>query len=584
MAGAAASGAPWVEIETAAREKRRELVLQGAAVDQKIREAGGLAPGLYSLSLLNHLEVSRCPSLRALEPGLGKLEQLQSLILRQDGLAELPAAIGGLRALRVLDVSGNRLEALPAELARLAELSSLNASCNRLRALPPGLGQCSKLATVNLSGNELARLPAGLLGEDLPLLSAFFASDNLIEELGGGISNLPSLKSLDLANNRLSEIPSELADCPKLKDVNFRGNKLKDKRLEKMVNGCQTKSILDYLRAGGRGRGKGRGKPDPAEKEEGKERERKKKREKKQRAGRGGDREEEDEEEEEELNKLVVRVLHISESPTVVTVKVNSAVKDVRPYIVCCVVRGLNLKPGNALKRFLTAQTKLHEGVCEKRTAATIATHDLQQTKSPLLYDARPPKTIKIVPLGRKEIKAADLVRQLQLEAEEQKKQKKHHNISGLHKYLHLLDDKESYPCLVDTEDHVISFPPITNSERTKIRKTTTDVFVEVTSSASLQVCKNVMDALILKMAELNKFTLENKEEEATSDPETDSTNERAASSAAETTTCQKAEKAGSPELLLEQVRVVDMDGNLKVVYPSKTDLTLDSSYLTVIR
>lgn len=36
-------------------------------------------------------------------------------------------------------------------------------------------------------------------------------------------------------------------------------------------------------------------------------------------------------------------------------------------------------------------------------------------------------------------------------------------------RYLHLLDGKEHYPCLVDADGDVISFPPITNSEKTKV-------------------------------------------------------------------------------------------------------------------
>ena len=40
----------------------------------------------------------------------------------------------------------------------------------------------------------------------------------------------------------------------------------------------------------------------------------------------------------------------------------------------------------------------------------------------------------QIVPLGRREVKAKDLVRQLQLEAEEHRKQKKRQNVSGLHR------------------------------------------------------------------------------------------------------------------------------------------------------
>ena len=152
---------------------------------------------------------------------------------------------------------------------------------------------------------------------------------------------------LDLSNNKLNEIPSDLSDCSKLKDINFKGNKLSDKRLEKMVNGCQTKSILDYLRGKGKGRqGEEGGDADGGRKaDKGKRQQRKKK-------------EKAVEDEVEELNKMVVKVLHVSDSPTALTVTVSAEVKDVRPYLVCCVVRGMNLKPGNALKRFLVAQVR----------------------------------------------------------------------------------------------------------------------------------------------------------------------------------------------------------------------------------
>ncbi|XP_010133148.1 PREDICTED: leucine-rich repeat-containing protein 47, partial [Buceros rhinoceros silvestris] len=330
-------------------------------------------------------------------------------------------------------------------------------------------------------------------------------------------------------------------------------------------NGCQTKAILEYLRAGGRGKGKS---------ESAREEARKKKREKQQQKKDGGDGEQD---ELEETTKLLVKVLHISENPAPLAVKVSPGVKDVRPFIVCCVLKGVNLKPGNALKRFLSTQTKLHEDICEKRTAATIATHDLQLIKGPLTYDVQPPDELKIMPLGRKEIKAKDLLRQLQLEAEEQRKQKKRQNVSGLHKYLQLLDGKDNYPCLVDAEGVVISFPPITNSEKTKISKETRDLFLEVTSNASLQICKDVMDTLILKIAELNRFTLENKEGSG-------SGNESDARCGPENLNpSQNTEPVDFP-LVVEQVRVVDTDGNLKVLYPSKTDLAAVSSLLTVLR
>jgi hypothetical protein len=41
-----------------------------------------------------------------------------------------------------------------------------------------------------------------------------------------------------------------------------------------------------------------------------------------------------------------------------------------------------------------------------------------------------------------------------------------------LYRYLDLLADKTQYPCLVDKEAIVISFPPITNSDKTKVSET----------------------------------------------------------------------------------------------------------------
>ncbi|KAJ8780656.1 hypothetical protein J1605_000699 [Eschrichtius robustus] len=582
MAAAAVSEA-WPELELAERERRRELLLTGPGLEQRVRAAGGrLPPRLFTLPLLHYLEVSGCGSLREPGPGLAQgLPQLHSLVLRRNALGPgLSPELGPLPALRVLDLSGNALEALPpgqglgpAEPPGLPQLQSLNLSGNRLRELPADLARCApRLQTLNLTGNRLDAFPAALFRPGaLPLLSELAAADNCLRELSPEIAHLASLKTLDLSNNQLSEIPAELADCPKLKDINFRGNRLRDKRLEKMVSGCQTRSILEYLRAGGRGGGRGRGKAEGPDREEAR---RKRRERRKRECG------EPEEAWVDEASRLLLRVLHVAENPAPLTVTVSPGVGDVRPFIVGAVVRGMDLQPGNALKRFLSSQTKLHEDLCEKRTAATIATHDLRAIRGPLLYAARPPQDLRIVPLGRREAKAKDLVRQLQLEAEEHRKQKRRQNVSGLHRYLHLLDGKEHYPCLVDANGDVISFPPITNSEKTKIKKTTCDLFLEVTSAASLQICKDIMDALILKMAEINKYTLENKDEGSLSDHEVDAIPGQVSDPRATT----GAEQAGSAPLVVEQVRVVDEEGHLKVVYPSKTDLDLAAAHVTVLR
>lgn len=78
------------------------------------------------------------------------------------------------------------------------------------------------------------------------------------------------------------------------------------------------------------------------------------------------------------------------------------------------------------------------------------------------------------------------------------------------------------------------------------------------------------------KMAEINKYTLENKEEGSLSDVEADATSGPVSGPSAE--------KGGPCPLLVEQVRVLDEDGHLKVVYPSKTDLDFSASHVTVTR
>lgn len=156
-------------------------------------------------------------------------------------------------------------------------------------------------------------------------------------------------QTLDLSNNQLSEVPAELADCPRLKEVNFRGNRLTDRRLEKMVRSCQTRSILEYLRGGGRGCARGRGKADGPEKEEARRRRRDRRR---RESGEG------EGEEVADTSRLLLRVLHVSESPAPLTVRVSPSVRDVRPFIVGAVVRGMDLQTGNTLKRFLTSQVR----------------------------------------------------------------------------------------------------------------------------------------------------------------------------------------------------------------------------------
>lgn len=108
-----------------------------------------------------------------------------------------------------------------------------------------------------------------------------------------------------------------------------------------------------------------------------------------------------------------------------------------------------------------------------------------------LTYTSKPPAELEIKPLMRnKTYTGAALFQQLQMEAENLRKEKKRNVYSGIHKYLYLLEGKSMFPCLMDHSQQVISFPPITNSDITKMSLSTQTMLVEVTSAISYTVCR----------------------------------------------------------------------------------------------
>jgi len=74
--------------------------------------------------------------------------------------------------------------------------------------------------------------------------------------------------------------------------------------------------------------------------------------------------------------------------------------------------------------------------------------------------------------LGRKyPITAAEFYEKLVEEAEAERKQKKRNQLSGVYKYISLVEtNKEKFAYLRDGEGNIISLPPLTNSENTRVR------------------------------------------------------------------------------------------------------------------
>lgn len=218
----------------------------------------------------------------------------------------------------------------------------------------------------------------------------------------------------------------------------------------------------------------------------------------------------------------------------------DPSVSEVRGTIVCCIITNAHLTAAS-LKEFLQFQTKLHDGVCKKRELATIATHDFDLVPSRTIrYAAKHKNDIKIHPLGRGiVITANEYYTKLLAEAEVIRKEKKRAQFTGIHKFLHLLENQDNFAFLETDTGTTLSLPPLTNSDVTKLSVKSKRILVEVTSSLNAAVCNNVMAQLLAKALDMGL---------SSPDPDV-------------------------KLLELEQVRFVTIDGSLKTVFPSKVDL-----------
>jgi hypothetical protein len=96
-----------------------------------------------------------------------------------------------------------------------------------------------------------------------------------------------------------------------------------------------------------------------------------------------------------------------------------------------------------------------------------------------------------------------------------------------------------------------------------QISKATKDILIEVTSSVSLDTCKKVLDQLLQLMLEMGVGRAKPQ-----SQAETEGQDEATGGQP----------KLHVPEkLIVEQVRILNFEGNMKDVYPSRTDLQNDA-------
>ncbi|MHA1754223.1 MAG: phenylalanine--tRNA ligase subunit beta [Candidatus Odinarchaeia archaeon] len=166
-----------------------------------------------------------------------------------------------------------------------------------------------------------------------------------------------------------------------------------------------------------------------------------------------------------------------------ITLKVDTSVSKIRPYIVCGVVKNLSFDD-KKIQQIMKIQEDLHWLVGRKRLKAAIGVHDIANIKPPFKYFATKPDEISFVPLS--EEKKMTLKEILQ----------KHPK--GI-EFSHLVDKYDKYPVIVDSENNVLSFPPIINGILTQVTENTKDLFLEITgvSFQNIKMSLNILSTFL---------------------------------------------------------------------------------------
>ena len=166
---------------------------------------------------------------------------------------------------------------------------------------------------------------------------------------------------------------------------------------------------------------------------------------------------------------------------------IDSSVKEVRPYTVCTIVKGLKFDD-EKIKEIVDIQEKLHFTIGRKRKKLAIGIYPLEKIKLPITFKALEPDKIKFIPLESDREMSGLQILQKHPKGKE---------------YAHLLAGKTKFPIFIDSNDKILSMPPIINSQETgKVTNETKDVFIECSGFDfnSIDKCLNI---IVTNLAEM---------------------------------------------------------------------------------
>jgi len=162
---------------------------------------------------------------------------------------------------------------------------------------------------------------------------------------------------------------------------------------------------------------------------------------------------------------------------------VDKEILNVRPYIVGAIVKNVKLNE-DRLKDLIQLQEKISQSFGRNRQKVAIGTHNFDLIKFPVYYKLADPET-RFIPLGfDKELSLKEILE----------------NTEAGKKYSYILNKYNRYPILIDSDNNIISFPPIINSNKIgKLDINTKNIFIDV-SGTDLEKILLALNVIVLTL------------------------------------------------------------------------------------
>ena len=152
--------------------------------------------------------------------------------------------------------------------------------------------------------------------------------------------------------------------------------------------------------------------------------------------------------------------------PSGISLSVDPKLADIRPVLGAAVIRGV-MFDDESIQSIMSLQESLHWAVGRGRSKVAIGIHDLDTVRPPFRYIASP-RSRKFVPLDYNEEMSMDEILEKHPKGRD---------------YAKIVRDFPLFPLIVDKDDHVLSFPPIINGERTRVTIDTKNILLDTTGT-----------------------------------------------------------------------------------------------------